>query len=76
MNDYVERAVWHSLNQGALAALRARLRSQLLASPICDAQGFTRSFEAAMLDIWKQWCLSASGPAHEVTVANVVIDGM
>ena len=39
-----------------LAALRARLRGQLLNSPLCDGPGFTRDLEAAYRTMWEAWC--------------------
>jgi predicted O-linked N-acetylglucosamine transferase (SPINDLY family) len=44
VTDYVARAVEAAANPGPLAALRARLRATLLASPFLDAQAFGRAF--------------------------------
>jgi len=38
------------------AALRAKLRGQLLASPVCDAARFAENLEDAFQGMWRQWC--------------------
>jgi predicted O-linked N-acetylglucosamine transferase (SPINDLY family) len=43
-----------------LAELRKGLRNQLAASPVCDAEGFTRKLEAAYREMWRTWCGSPS----------------
>jgi len=59
--DYVARAATHANDLQALAALRARLRQQVLASPIYDAPRFAQHFEAALRSMWLRWCQGASG---------------
>ncbi|MDH4134293.1 MAG: tetratricopeptide repeat protein, partial [Gammaproteobacteria bacterium] len=59
-DDYVARAVAHASDLPALAALRARLRAQVLASPIFDAPRFARHFEHALRQMWVKWCDSGS----------------
>jgi predicted O-linked N-acetylglucosamine transferase (SPINDLY family) len=54
--DYVARAVAHASDLPALAALRARLRQQVLTSPIYDAPRFAQHFEAALRAMWQRWC--------------------
>jgi len=61
-DDYVAKAVAFAGDLAALSDLRAGLRSQLLASPVCDAPRFARHFEAALRGMWRQWC-AASGAA-------------
>lgn len=58
-DDYVERAVRHARNLGALAATRAGLRKQVLSSPLFDAPRFAQNFEAALRDMWATWCSRA-----------------
>jgi predicted O-linked N-acetylglucosamine transferase (SPINDLY family) len=55
-DDYVKRAVSHATDLPSLALLRAKLRKQVLASPIFDAPRFARHFEAGLRGIWQRWC--------------------
>jgi protein O-GlcNAc transferase len=41
-----------------LAALRSRLRTMVVGSPLCDADRFTRNLEAAYRAMWRRWCAS------------------
>jgi predicted O-linked N-acetylglucosamine transferase (SPINDLY family) len=54
--DYLRLALHHAADLPALAALRLRLRQQLLDSPLCDAPGFARHLEAALREAWVGWC--------------------
>jgi hypothetical protein len=53
-DDYVAKAVLHTADLGRLAALRKRLRAQVLASPLFDAPRFARHLEAALWGMWEQ----------------------
>ena len=53
--DYVAKAVQLSGNLPKLAALRAGLRAQVLASPVFNALRFARNFEATLWDMWRQY---------------------
>lgn len=55
-DDYLAKAVAHAANVPALAALRAGLRQQVLASPVFDGARFARHLEAAWQGMWAQWC--------------------
>lgn len=52
--DYVAKAVQFTQDLSVLAALRAGLRQQVLASPLFDAPRFARNFEAALWGMWRE----------------------
>jgi predicted O-linked N-acetylglucosamine transferase (SPINDLY family) len=58
--EYVDKALSFARDLPALAGLRARLRAQMLASPLCDAPRFARHFESALWAMWQRW-QSAAG---------------
>jgi tetratricopeptide (TPR) repeat protein len=59
-DDYLARAVAHAGDLQGLAALRARLRQQVLASPIYDAPRFAEHLEAALREMWRKWCANST----------------
>jgi protein O-GlcNAc transferase len=56
--QYVALTVELASDPQRLIALRQRLRGDLLASPLCDGPGFTRTFEEALRGMWRRWCES------------------
>jgi len=54
--EYVSKAIAFASDPDQLAHLRSGLRQQLLTSPLIDAPRFAQHFEAALRDIWTQWC--------------------
>jgi protein O-GlcNAc transferase len=54
--DYIAKAIELASDLPRLAEMRARLRGQLLNSPLCDGQDFTRDLEAVYRRMWKTWC--------------------
>jgi len=53
--DYVAKAVAYASDLERLAALRAGLREQVLASPLFDAPRFARNFEDAVWGMWQKY---------------------
>jgi protein O-GlcNAc transferase len=53
-DDYVAKAVAFASDLDRLAALRAGLRQQVLASPLFDAPRFARHFEDALWGMWQR----------------------
>lgn len=60
-DDYLRLALQMAGDVQYLAALRKKLRSQFLASPLCDAPRFARNFEIALRGMWQQWCGEGGG---------------
>ncbi|MDR3514872.1 MAG: tetratricopeptide repeat protein [Azospirillaceae bacterium] len=58
---YIDRAAALAADLPALAALRARLRPQMAASPACDGPGHAAAFLGAMRHAWTDWCQRTSG---------------
>lgn len=56
LDEYVEIAQKKASQLESLKALRADLRSCLLASPICDHRRFARNLEAGLRKMWHGWC--------------------
>lgn len=56
-DEYIATAVRLSADLECLEALRKELRPRMAASPLMDAQRFTKHLEQAYLEIWKNWCL-------------------
>ncbi|MGU3778553.1 tetratricopeptide repeat protein [Burkholderia metallica] len=54
-DTYVAKAIAAVRDRAQLAALRAGLRAQLLASPLCDARRFAAHLEAAFLAMWQRY---------------------
>lgn len=53
---FVAQAVRWSQQLPELAALRAGLRSRVLASPLCQTQATARWLELALRTMWHRWC--------------------
>ena len=67
--QYVERAVSLAEDIPHLAVLRARLRPQMAASPLCDGSRFAAHFMRLLREVWRKWC-SSEGPLHCKTAAK------
>jgi protein O-GlcNAc transferase len=55
-DDFVRQAAAMATDLPRLAALRAGLRAQMLASPLCDAPRCARHLELALRGMWTRWC--------------------
>jgi len=58
---YVQKAVALVKDRGKLTEIKRTLRQRMLDSPLCDAEGFARKFEAALRKMWQQWCEEKAG---------------
>jgi predicted O-linked N-acetylglucosamine transferase (SPINDLY family) len=59
LGDYVDRAVALAGDLPRLALLRAGLREQMAASPLCDGGLFARNLMQRLHDAWRVWCLGS-----------------
>jgi len=55
-DEYVCLASTLARDVERLSEIRANLRNDLLHSPLCDANGFTRALEGVYRDLWQSWC--------------------
>jgi protein O-GlcNAc transferase len=55
LDEYVDLAVALAGDLPRLAAIRARLREQMAASPLCDSQRFAKNFTALLREVWGKW---------------------
>ena len=54
--EYILCAQGLAGNLTRLETLRANLREQITASPLCDTPSYVRSIETAYRDMWHKWC--------------------
>lgn len=55
-SDMIAKAVKLASDLDNLASLRAAMRDQVAASPLCDGPRFADAFAKAMREVWQQWC--------------------
>ena len=68
-DEYVRLAVEAATDVGRLAALRAGLRADVLASPLCDAPNFTVQLEEVYRRLWRKCRLRPASVADANTSA-------
>jgi protein O-GlcNAc transferase len=56
VDAYIERAVALANDRPTLMRLRSQLRPRMAASPICQAEQFTRDLETLYRRMWHAWC--------------------
>jgi predicted O-linked N-acetylglucosamine transferase (SPINDLY family) len=56
---YVELAVALSSDLPCLASIRAALREQMAASPLCDGPRFAKNFATLLQEVWQEWVRSS-----------------
>jgi predicted O-linked N-acetylglucosamine transferase (SPINDLY family) len=55
-DEYVALAEALAKDPARLELARSGLRERMASSPLCDARGLARRFEAALRDMWTRWC--------------------
>jgi|GEM_PF-311073 len=76
-NNYVTLAATLARDSDRLAQIKAHLREELLASPLCDGPGFARQFEEALTQVWSAHCAQAlSDPAARVNADMAAAEAM
>ena len=53
---YVDAAVGLANDLERLGDLRAKLRDQVSASPLCDSKRFAKNLMLALRSAWREWC--------------------
>lgn len=56
VDGYVAAALALANDLPRLQNIRQGLRERMLGSSLCDAPRFARQFEAALRDMWRDWC--------------------
>lgn len=55
--DYIRTACALAGDRARMAALRRNLGPRLRGSDLCDGAAYAKNVEAALRDMWRQWCL-------------------
>jgi predicted O-linked N-acetylglucosamine transferase (SPINDLY family) len=66
-DDFVSKAAGFAADLPHLATLRASLRAQMVASPLCDARRFAGHLEAAFSGMWTTWCAEQLAQPGQMT---------
>jgi len=61
LEQYVRLAVSLASDLPRLAAIRAGLRQQMAASPLCDGPRFAQNLMAVLRRVWRRWCETTGG---------------
>jgi predicted O-linked N-acetylglucosamine transferase (SPINDLY family) len=55
LDHYVELAVAQATDLTRLAATRAKMRSRVATSPLCDGPGFATHLQTLLRQVWREW---------------------
>jgi len=61
LDQYLELATGLALDLPRLAALRAGLRQQMAASPLCDGARAAENLALLLREVWRRWCAQQEG---------------
>jgi predicted O-linked N-acetylglucosamine transferase (SPINDLY family) len=53
---YIELAAQLANDRPRILEYHRTLRSRMAASPLCDSKTYAQNFEAALRQVWRQWC--------------------
>lgn len=56
LEDYIATAARLATDHAAIVNYRGTLRERLATSPLCDAPGYARRFESALIQAWHAYC--------------------
>ena len=57
--SYIKKAVLLANDRKKLLKTKSKLRERMLASPLCDAEGFSKEMNKIFIRIWQQYCKNA-----------------
>lgn len=55
-DEMIKKAINLTNNLDDLSTIRAGMRGQVAASPLCDGPRFAEAFTAEMRSVWQKWC--------------------
>ena len=67
---YVALVARLASDPAGLAAIRARLRQDMISSPLCDGAAFADAFLKAVRWMWREWCAGRCGPSRTVNTVS------
>ncbi len=62
--EFVSIAAGLATDRARLASLRAGLRGEIRASPLCDQVAYARRFHGALRDAWRAYCVESTRGIH------------
>lgn len=65
-DEYINLCLRLAGNLKNLNTIRQSLRKEIISSPLMDEHGFTRKFEAAYIEMFKQWCVAENASSQSL----------